>query len=201
METKKPYIRLATPDDAESLLSIYAPYVRNTAVSFEYEVPSFAEFRGRIERTLSKHPYLVAAIEREILGYAYTSDFVGRAAYGWSAETTIYLKEDKKRQGLGRLLYEALESISRARGLTNLYACVGFPETEDEYLTLNSVRFHRRMGYTLVGEFHGCGRKFGRWYGMVWMEKIIGGHSADTPPPLPLTALGERELREAGVRF
>ena len=71
-------------------------------------------------------------------------------------------------------MYEALEKELRSRGIVNLYACIADPITEDEYLTKNSERFHRAMGYVKVGDFHKCGYKFGRLYNMIWMEKIIG---------------------------
>ena len=61
----------------------------------------------------------------EIAGYAYTGAFVGRTAYDWAAETTIYLAGDKKKMGLGRRLYQALEDVSRAQNIINLNACIG----------------------------------------------------------------------------
>jgi len=170
------YIRTVSPEDAQELLSVYAPYVENTAISFEYEVPSVDEFRNRIEKTLQRYPYLVAVLNDEIVGYAYLGPFVGRAAYDRSAETTIYLKESVKRQGIGRKLYRALEEAAAEMGILNLYACIGYPEEEDEYLTMNSVEFHAHLGFRMVGKFYKCGYKFGRWYSMVWMEKLIGEH-------------------------
>ena len=108
-------LRPAVPGDAAALLEIYAPYVRETAITFEYQVPSPEEFRERIRRTLERWPYLVAEAGGRCLGYAYLGAFVGRAAYGWSAETSIYLRQDMKRRGLGRRLYGALEDLARAR--------------------------------------------------------------------------------------
>lgn len=188
-------IRVATPDDAGALLAIYTPYVTNTAISFECEAPGLSEFQKRIENTLKRYPYLLAERDGEILGYAYTGPFVGRAAYAWAAETTIYLKEDKKKMGIGRALYEALEKVSRAQNILNLNACIGYPEAEDEYLTGNSVQFHGHMGYRMVGEFHKCGYKFGRWYNMVWMEKLLGEHGENPKEVIPFPALaGHIEL-------
>ena len=175
-------LRVVKEEDAKELLEIYRPYVEKTVISFEYETPGLEEFAGRIRRTLKKYPYLAAERDGEILGYAYTSPFVGRIAYQYSAETTIYLREDQKRNGLGRRLYQALEEISRLQNLTNLYACIGYPETEDEYLTKNSAQFHAHMGYRMVGEFRQCGYKFGRWYHMVWMEKQIAEHGEKPEP-------------------
>ncbi len=169
-------IRSAAPEDAEELLKIYAHYVLNTAVSFEYEVPSPEEFRGRVTNTLKKYPYLVLEDGGRIQGYAYAGVFKPRAAYDRSCEMTIYLDRDAKGRGYGRALYEAMEERLKAQGILNLYACIGDPVTEDEYLTKDSERFHRHLGYEKVGEFHKCGYKFNRWYNMIWMEKFIGEH-------------------------
>ncbi len=175
-------IRPAVPEDAENILAVYEYYVRYTAISFEYEVPTVEAFRARIENTLKKYPYFVAVLDGKIVGYAYAGPFVGRAAYGWSAEAAIYIDADRKKQGIGRKLYGALEEALKQMGILNLYACIGYPETEDEYLTRNSVDFHARMGYAKAGEFHYCGRKFGRWYHMVWMEKMLGNHKKEQEP-------------------
>ena len=169
-------IRNATKNDAGRLLEIYAYYVMNTAVTFEYDVPSLEEFEERIEKTLRTYPYLVLKDDDRILGYAYAGPFVGRAAYGRSCEMTIYLDHDARRRGYGRKLYEALEERLKDMGMLNLYACIGDPIEEDEYLTHASERFHGRLGYTKAGTFQKCGYKFGRWYNMIWMEKIIGSH-------------------------
>ena len=169
-------IRSVSLNDAEALLNIYAYYVKNTAITFEYDVPTLEEFKQRITNTLKKYPYLVVVKEGTILRYAYAGVFKNRAAYDWSAEMTIYLKYDAVKCGLGRMLYEALETEMKKRGFLNLYACIGYPIEEDEYLTRNSAEFHAHLGYQTVGEFHKCGYKFGRWYNMIWMEKLIGEH-------------------------
>lgn len=134
------------------------------------------EFRSRIENTLKAYPYLVAEEDGKIQGYAYAHPFVGRQAYGYSAELTIYLAYDARGRGYGKRLYGELERILKGRGITNLYACIGDPIEEDEYLTKNSETFHAHMGFAVVGTFHKCGYKFNRWYNMIWMEKIIGEH-------------------------
>ena len=169
-------IRSATTEDAARLLEIYAYYVENTAISFECEVPSLEEFKNRIAATLEKYPYLVLEEDGMIRGYAYAGIFKGRAAYDHCCEMTIYLDRDSKRHGFARALYEELEKALRKIGIINLYACIADPVSEDEYLTKNSEQFHQHMGYARVGEFHKCGYKFGRWYNMIWMEKMIGEH-------------------------
>lgn len=180
-------IREATIADAETIRAIYAPYVELTAVTFEYDVPSMEEFRRRIETVQQKYPWIVAERLRTsdatsgmgngtILGYAYASTFKPRDAYQWSVETSIYVDSRMKRCGVGRYLHEALEQRLKAQGILNMNACISFIEPEDEYLTQDSVLFHERLGYTKVAHFHQCGKKFSRWYDMIWMEKLIGEH-------------------------
>ncbi len=169
-------IRSAELADAERLAEIYAYYVEHTAVSFEYDVPDADEFRRRIARTKERYPYLVIEEDGAVQGYAYAGPFVGRAAYAHCCELTIYLDHNAKRRGYGRLLYTALEEKLKAQGILNLYACIGDPIGEDPFLTTDSEAFHRRLGFRKVGTFQKCGYKFGHWYNMIWMEKIIGEH-------------------------
>ena len=135
MDTNEIKIRPATEADAAEILNIYAPYITDTAITFEYDVPTLEEFTGRIRHTLEKYPYLVAVRDNEIIGYAYAGAFYGRAAYDWSAETTIYVKKGCRHSGVGKLLYQALETALKAQNIINLYACIGYPEEDDEYLT------------------------------------------------------------------
>lgn len=169
-------VRDAKPADAERILEIYDYYVKNTAVSFEYDTPSVEEFRERMRRIMSRYPYLVILNNKVIQGYAYAGPFVGRAAYDWSCELTVYLDHNSLKNGMGRTIYEALETKLQKMGILNLYACIGYPKADDEYLTTNSADFHTHMGFIKTAEFHRCGYKFGRWYNMIWMEKIIGKH-------------------------
>ncbi len=187
-------IRPASPEDAPALLDIYTPYVRETAITFEYDVPSPEEFRARIRGTLERYPYLAAESGGALLGYAYAGPFHSRAAYGWSAEASIYLRRDKRKLGLGRRLYGALEDLCRAQGIRNLNACAACPEKEDAYLTWNSVEFHAHMGFRLIGQFRQCGYKFGTWYNMAWMEKHLGDHPAEPGPVIPFPALSPEQI-------
>lgn len=172
-------IRDATLEDAERILEIYAYYVKNTAITFEYDVPTLFEFQNRMKNIMERYPYLVIEKNGIIQGYAYAGAFVGRAAYNWSCELTVYLDYTAQKCGLGRKIYEALEAALEKMGILNLYACIGYPEVEDEYLNKNSAEFHSHLGYMKVGEFHKCGFKFGRWYNMIWMEKTIGEHDSE----------------------
>ena len=169
-------IRSAKPADAAALLSIYAPYVAHTAITFEYETPSPAEFTQRITETLKRYPYLVLEDAGIIQGYAYAGPFKGRAAYDWAVETTIYIRREAHGKGYGKALYTALEEELKRRHFLNAYACIAYSKREDKTLTHASPRFHERMGYALCGTFRQCGYKFGRWYDMIWMEKMLGEH-------------------------
>ena len=155
-------IEKVTVEDAEKLLEIYAPYVENTAITFEYDVPSKDEFEERIKNISAKYPYIKAVHEGKVVGYAYAASFKDRRAYDWSVETTIYVKNNCKRMGIGKALYEVLEQ-----------------EQEGRYLNDDSIRFHDNMGFTEVGRFHNSGYKFGQWFDMIWMEKMIGEHNAN----------------------
>lgn len=175
-------IEKVTVKDAAALLDIYAPYVRETAVTYEYEVPTLKEFEHRITDISSKYPYLKAVDEGgEIVGYSYAGAFKTRRAYEWSVETTVYVKRDRHGEGTGRLLYEALEAELKSMGILNMNACIAYAPQEDEHLTNDSMYFHGKMGFKLVGTFHRCACKFGIWYDMIWMEKSIGEHVPNPP--------------------
>lgn len=174
-------IEIANIDEAQEILNIYAYYVKNTAITFEYDIPTLEEFRQRMKNILSKYPYIVAKKDNQIIGYAYAGVFKPRAAYDWAVETTIYIKNSYHKMGIGQKLYDTLERILKEQGFTNLNACISYPIIENQYLTKNSAEFHQHLGYQLVGEFHQCGYKFNQWFDMIWMEKMIGEHLENQP--------------------
>lgn len=180
-------IRPAILQDAEALLNIYTPYVQETAISYEYVVPSVTEFSNRISKTLSRYPYLVAIQDSQIVGYAYASAFKSRAAYDWGVEISIYVSQSQRGGGIGRALYEKLEMVLRCQNILNLNACIAFPIGEDAHLTTDSPKFHEHLGYRKVAHFHHCGFKFNKWYDMIWMEKLLGEHTDLPAPVLPFS--------------
>ncbi|MGM9647494.1 MAG: GNAT family N-acetyltransferase [Eubacteriales bacterium] len=190
-------IEAVKAEDAEELLSIYAPYVRDTAISFEYEVPTVSAFEDRIRRISSALPYLKAVEAGKILGYAYADTFKNRKAYDWSVEVTVYVRGDFRRAGIGKLLYHALEDSLKRMGVLNMNACIALPKAEDDHLTMDSYCFHQKMGFQPVGTFHYSGYKFDTWYDMIWMEKIIGEHS-QTPQTV---RFGEWTVEPSGVKL
>lgn len=167
------HVRTATPADAPAIWNIYRYYVEHTAISFEITVPTQEQIRHRIEKVLAAFPYLVAEENGQILGYAYAGPFIPREAYSHCAEVSIYITRENRRCGIGKKLYAELVSQLQKQGITQIYACIGLPEQEDEYLNNNSAEFHAHMGFQEVGRFRNSGKKFGRFYHMIWMEKLI----------------------------
>ncbi len=168
-------IRSATIGDAAELLDIYSHYVENTAISFEYVPPTLDEFKNRIENISKKYPYLVATVDGKIIGYAYAASFHSREAFKFCVEVSIYISRDYHGHGVGRALYEKLEELLKKQNVRTLYACIAVCDKEDGHLPLGSVAFHEKMGYITVGSHPNCGYKFGKWYGVVWMEKRLAG--------------------------
>lgn len=171
-------IRQATVQDLPRILEIYGPYVKNTAISFEYNVPTLEDFTQRFLGITAQFPWLVWEEDGVILGYAYGSLPFDRAAYQWCAEASIYLCSDACGKGIGRKLYAALEVLLQKQGYRKVYAIITTANAA-------SVAFHRAVGYRHTATFPDCGYKFGKWYGTVWMEKDLC--TWDTPPREPVS--------------
>ncbi len=175
MAEKKIEIRTVSESDAEFLLEIYAPYVKNTAVSFEMQVPSLETFKERIRKTISLgYPYFVVLVDDKIAGYAFASPFNERKAYEISAELSIYIHADFHGLGIGRLLYAKLEESLKKKGIVKVYALIAAtPRNPDKYLTQASLLFHTKLGFSVVARFSACAKKFDNFYDAVYMEKTL----------------------------
>ena len=172
-------IRLATVQDVPRILEIYRPYVENTAISFEYTVPTIAEFTERFLHITAQFPWLVWEEQGIVLGYAYGSLPFERAAYQWSAEASIYLCPEACGKGIGKKLYAALEQLLQKQGYRKVYVII---TTANE----PSVAFHRAVGYRHTATMPNCGYKFGKWYGTVWMEKELNTWEVPPHEPVPI---------------
>ena len=116
---------------------------------------------------------MVCLLKDRIVGYAYAGPYSSREAYNWTATTSIYVDKDYRRQGIGSLLYKELEKRLKEQGIVNLLAGVAYSDEEDEYLTHDSYKFHIRSGYTKVAHMKTIGKKFDRWYDLLWMQKKL----------------------------
>lgn len=150
-------IRMAETGDVESMLDIYSPYVLETPISFELTPPSIAEFRSRLADTLEKYPWLVCEAEGQIVGYAYAGAFKSRCAYGWSAESSIYVRKGFQSRGIGKDLYAKLLKILRTQGVVNVIGGMTIPNEA-------SLKLHEHFGFEKVAQFKDVGYKLGSWW-------------------------------------
>jgi L-amino acid N-acyltransferase YncA len=167
-------LRPFEPGDAADLLAIYAPIVRHTAISFEWEPPSQQEFRDRLARIADQGVCLVAVDDGVAVGYAYANRFRERRGYDWTTETTVYVHERARGQGVASLLMRRLLSECRARGRHLAIATIALPNAPSQAL-------HRSLGFTAAGRFNGAGYKFDRsWDIEFWQLPLrSGGTPAD----------------------
>ena len=188
-------IRIATESDLPQILAIYGPYVENTTISFEYEVPTPEGFRARFLEITRQFPWLVWEEDGVILGYAYACAPFERAAYQWCAEPSIYLLTQAQGKGIGRRLYEALEAILTAQGYRLSYAIITSENAA-------SLAFHRALGYREIAQLPGCGYKLGRHLGVTWMEKKLASVDTTMKPPVSFPIFvenGRKILANLGI--
>lgn len=176
-------LRLATPADADAVAAIYAPYVRETPISFELQPPTAEAMAGRIERTLARTPWVVAEVDGVVRAYAYAGRFRDRAAYDWTAESTVYVDRALHRSGLGRATMAAVLRVLRLQGFRLVIAGITLPNAGSEGL-------HRALGFEPVGTFEGVGWKAGRWHGVSFFELELFP-CVDGPEPTPIRPLPE----------
>lgn len=166
-------IRDATLEDAAACAAIYAPYVRNTAITFESNPPSPAEMARRIAAAQRSHGWVVLEEGGRVVGYAYGGPYKPRAAYQWSCEVSVYVELGRRRSGAGRALYEALFTRLAERGYRMLVAGMTLPNDA-------SVGLHRTMGFEPVGTYRRIGWKHGAWHDVAWTQRPLA--PVDGPP-------------------
>ena len=171
-----PLIRLAHEGDAAGVLAIYAPVVRDTAISFELEPPSPDDMRERIRSLQSRAPWLVCGDGAETWGYAYGDRFRPRAAYQWSAEVTVYVSPSRQRRGVGRALYTSLLAALRLLGYRNAFAAITLPNP-------GSVGLHEGLGFRPAGLLRAAGFKFGQWHDVGWLQLELQPLGRPDAPP------------------
>ncbi len=183
INNKKFNFRMATENDARGILKVYRPYVEETTITFEYDVPTLEDFKKRIAHINEEYPYIICEYEKKIVGYAYAHKYRERAAYKWNVELSVYVKEDFKGHSIGKKLYEKLMDILTLQNVKNVYGCVSSPN-------INSEKLHLYFGFKKVGTFENTGYKFGKWLNTTWFEKSLSEKSFD---PQPVKKISEIE--------
>ena len=182
-------LRVATLNDAPTLAAIYAPYVRETTISFEWVPPTAEEFRARMASVLEEYPYLVCERDGEILGYAYAHRAFERYSYRFCAELSVYVRTDARERGIGSLLYRALIALCREMRLQTLFGIVTDPNEP-------SFRLHERLGFHRVGHFPHAGQKFDRWIDVVWYSMVIGDDTVPPPDLIPFPRIPHDRVQQ-----
>lgn len=180
-------IRFAEESDAKALLAIYNQYI-DTAVTFEYDLPSEKEFQDRIREVLKGYHYLVCEEDGKILGYAYGHRHKERAAYQWNAELSIYLDENITSRGIGRKLYTALIKLLELQGVKTVYGVVTVPNAKSEGL-------HESMGFKRLGTYHNTGYKCNGWQDVAWFERAIGSYDGKPEPIIKVNEISEDRIK------
>lgn len=189
-------IRIAGSADAQGMLRIYAPYIRNTVITFENEVPAPAQFAERMQKGLEKFPWIVCLVNDEVAGYVYASAYRDREAYQWSCECSVYVHDRFHGKGLASELYSVLFQLLQAQGLKNVYAVITLPNEP-------SVRLHEKCGFEFFAAYDQVGYKLGGWQKVGWWRLQLGNYDPEPAPPLKFSALQPelvRRLTEAAER-
>ena len=184
-------LRTATPADAAAIAAIYAPIVQNTSISFELQVPSVEQMRERIAQTLQALPWLVSEdAQGRVNGYVYASKHRERAAYQWSVDTTAYIREDARGQGVGKQLYGELKRTLAGLGYCQAFAGIALPNQA-------SVALHESVGFEALGVYRQVGFKHGQWHDVGWWQCRLQT-PADPAPPRAFDALATRAEQAPG---
>ncbi|WP_455716561.1 N-acetyltransferase family protein [Anaerosporobacter sp.] len=169
-------IRTATIEDAAGILAVYSPYLLNTTITYEYEIPTLEEFQERIRKVIKFYPYLVCELEGEIVGYAYASQHMERAAFKWGAEISIYIKQEYHGSGIASRLYTSIIDNLYKQGVYKVYALIDSPNEKSE-------AFHLKRGFKEIACLSRTAYKLGRWCDMKYYEKVLR-KCEDTPAEL-----------------
>lgn len=181
--------RLANKNDVKYILDIYAPYITDTIVSFEVEVPSIDEFEKRFETISDEYPYIVCENKEKIIGFAYAHRYMDRSAYQWDAELSIYIDHTFQGKSIGQELYMKLFELLKLQNVINVYGCVTSPNPRSEAL-------HLKLGFSKIGIFHNTGFKLNQWIDVVWFEKTIGEYSQKPSPFIPFQDIPKTDINK-----
>lgn len=182
-------VRLATRADAAGVLAVYAPYVEETAITFETSVPDAAAFAARMDEVVGRYPFLVVEDAGAIVGFAYARRLGERGAYAWNVELSVYFAPGHTGRGRGSVLFWALIDLLSQQGVRNAYSLVTMPNEA-------SRRLHSKLGFELMGIQRQAGYKRGAWHDVAWLRKAIGPFDGAPAPIVPLSRLDGECVRE-----
>lgn len=188
------HFRFMQKQDIPAILNIYAPYVKNTSITFEYVVPTILEFSTRVENISAEYPYIVCVLNDTIIGYAYAHQHMERAAYQWNAELSVYIDNNYLRCGIGKKMYAILIDILHLQNIKNIYGCVTSPNE-------NSEKLHEYLGFTKLGTYHNAGYKCGKWHDVMWFEKSIGAYTLEPSSFVPVGALDSEIIKTIFMNY
>jgi len=175
-------IRIATKDDAAGMLDIYTPFILNSGITQETDVPSVEEFQERIISNLKERPWLVCEIDKQVAGYAYAGKHRDRKGYQWCTEPSVYISEKYFGLGVADALYTALFDILKLQGYVNAYAVITLPNER-------SIAFHKKFGFDYLTTYKKIGYKLGQWHDVGWMQYEINPHKEDPEDPIKFPAI------------
>ena len=175
-------IRIATKHDAAGMLDIYAPFILNSGITQETEVPSVEDFQKRVIANLEERPWLVCEVDKEIAGYAYAGKHRDRKGYQWCTEPSVYIAEKFYGDGIANALYRALFDILKLQGYVNAYAVITLPNDR-------SVTFHRKFGFEFFTTYKKIGYKLGQWHDVGWMQYEVNPHKEEPADPIKFSEI------------
>ena len=182
-------IRIIEPGDIEKVLEIYRPYIEDTVITFEYEVPSVLEFTNRVLSVVKEYPWLVCEVDGEVVGYAYASIYAMRTAFSWDCELSVYMDQEYRGRGMGRLLYEKVIKLVREQGYFNAYALIALPNEKSEKL-------HQSLSFTYEGRLKNIGYKLGNWVDLGYYVKRLQQEQVPSLPPISFEELDKNVINK-----
>ena len=178
-------VRIAQISDAPGIMDIYVPYILNTAISFETEIPPLDQFEKRIEKCLQKYPWLVCTIDELISCYVYASIHREREAYQWTCECSVYVRSQYRGRGIGKIMYDTLFHILRMQGFKNVYAGITLPNEA-------SIKLHEKCGFERFATYENIGYKLGGWKTVGWWRLQINDYDQKPAPPIMFPSLDQQ---------
>lgn len=179
-------LRVANEGDVAAILSIYEPYIKNTTITFEIDVPTLDAFKKRFQCITEEFPWLVCEIHGRIVGYAYAEKAFERAAYQWDADIAVYIEAAYQGQGIARKFYRCIEALLILQGYKNIYAAVTGQNDR-------SMRFHEAAGYHAFANYHNSGYKMGKWLDVIWFEKKLSDYCDNPKSPISFPSMKQEQ--------